>query len=44
MTNVQYQTYMGPSIAGGILPQYRTQLTTIKTQLKSTLSKNNYLI
>jgi hypothetical protein len=44
MTNVQYQTYMGPTIAGGILPQYRTQLTTIKTQLKSTLSKNNYLI
>jgi hypothetical protein len=44
MTNVQYQTYMGPTIASGILPQYRTQLTTIKTQLKSTLSKNNYLI
>jgi hypothetical protein len=44
MTNVQYLTYIGPSIAGGILPQYRTQLTTIKTQLKSTLSKNNYLI
>jgi len=44
MTNVQYQTYMGPTIPGGILPQYRTQLTTIKTQLKSALSKNNYLI
>jgi hypothetical protein len=44
MTNVQYQTYMGPTIASSILPQYRTQLTTIKTQLKSTLSKNNYLI
>jgi hypothetical protein len=44
MTNVQYQTYMGPTIASGILPAYRTQLTTIKTQLKSTLSKNNYLI
>jgi hypothetical protein len=44
INNVQYQTYMGPSIAGGILPQYRTQLTTIKAQLKSTLSKNNYLI
>ena len=44
MTNVQYQTYVGPTIASSILPQYRTQLTTIKTQLKSTLSKNNYLI
>jgi hypothetical protein len=44
MTNVQYQTYIGPTIASSILPQYRTQLTTIKTQLKSTLSKNNYLI
>lgn len=42
--NVQYQTYMGPTIAGGVLPQYRTQLTTIKSKLKTTLSKNNYLI
>ena len=38
---MQFQTYMGPTFAG---PIDKATLTTIKNQLKTTLSKNNYLI
>jgi len=38
---MQFQTYMGPTFPG---PIDKATLNTIKNQLKTTLSKNNYLI
>jgi hypothetical protein len=38
---MQFQTYMGPTFTG---PIDKATFSTIKNQLKNTLSKNNYLI
>jgi hypothetical protein len=44
INNMQFNTYMGPTVGPGPMAPFKTQLTTIKTQLKTTLSKNNYLV
>ena len=44
INNMQFLTYMGPTVGTGPMAPFKTQLTTIKTQLKTTLSKNNYLV